>query len=64
LFLIVVERLAGLDRQATEKIMLEGLKVGKNKLEVTILHLQMTCFELALGPMGNFHKSKVGELGI
>lgn len=28
LFLIVMERLAGLDRQATEKIMLEGLKVN------------------------------------
>ena len=84
LFLLVVEGLSGLVRQVDKMNLLEGIRVGRNKLNVNMLQFAddtlffgkpssndivviksiLRCFELASDLKINFHKSKVGGVGV
>ena len=84
LFLVVVEGLAGLVRKAVRLKKLEGVTVGVNQIEVSLLQFAddtlvvcqdtiqnvftvktiLKCFELAAGLRVNFHKTKIGAIGV
>ena len=84
LFLIVVEGLAGVVRQAEYKGLLEGIKVGKKQIPINMLQFAddtifvcspktqnivviksiLRCFEIASRLKVNFHKTKLGSIGM
>ena len=84
LFLLIAEGLSGLVRQSDKMNLLEGIRVGRNKLNVNMLQFAddtlffckpssndlvdiksiLRCFELASGLKINFHKSKLGGVGV
>ncbi|XP_068461678.1 uncharacterized protein [Phaseolus vulgaris] len=70
LFLVVVEGLVGVVRQATKANLLKGVKVGSDEVDtysysdVFSLKAILRCYELAFGLKINFYKSKLTALEV
>jgi len=84
LFLIVVQGLARLVKQATRKNLFSEIKVGDKNVDVNLLQFAydtlfvyesnvqnimcikgiLRCFKLSSGLRVNFHKSKIGAIGV